>query len=137
AAAPAEQPLRAVPREEAEEAAPAEEGGAVAIAGLEGAYALLQEALRRLTSRDGKAIRDGDVKRKMLDVWPGFDESELGFSKFTRFLRHAHEAEVIDLNRTAAGNYEVSLPSSGKKLPPPLLPERKEGAAPKPQATEP
>jgi len=93
---------------------------------LDAAYSLLQEAVRRLSSRDGRNVRDGDVKRKMLEIDRAFDETALGFGKFTRFLRQAHDAEVIDLTRAGAGNYEVSLPTSGRKLPPP--PAGREGA---------
>jgi uncharacterized protein (TIGR00288 family) len=102
-------------------ALPREEGAAeVAPSGaLDAGYSLLQEAVRRIGGRDGRGIRDGDVKRKMLEIDRGFDETDLGFSKFTRFLRQAHDAEVIDLTRAGAGNYEVALPASGRKLPPP------------------
>src|SRR5690606_16685661 len=82
---------------------------------------LLQEAVRQLGTRDGKGVRDGDVKRKMLELSSTFDEGALGFGKFTRFLRQAHDAEVIDLTRAGAGNYEVSLPAGGRRLPPPRL----------------
>jgi uncharacterized protein (TIGR00288 family) len=100
------------------------------VPGLAQAYALLQESVRNLTSANGsRSVRDGDVKREMLRLAPGFDEETLGFSKFTRFLRQAHDAEVIDLNRAAGGNYEVSLPANGKRLPPPSL------AAPDARAT--
>jgi uncharacterized protein (TIGR00288 family) len=85
------------------------------------AYALLQEAVRRIGGREGRAVRDGDVKRKMLEINRGFNENSLGFAKFTRFLRQAHDAEVIDLNRVGAGNYEVALPAGGKKLAPPRV----------------
>ncbi|MQA90336.1 MAG: NYN domain-containing protein [Gemmatimonas sp.] len=88
---------------------------------LESAYALLQEAVRRLGGHDGKGARDGDVKRKMLEISSGFDEGQLGFSKFTRFLRQAHDVEVVDVTRAGAGNYEVSLPSGGRTLPPPAV----------------
>ncbi|HUE95606.1 MAG TPA: OST-HTH/LOTUS domain-containing protein, partial [Longimicrobiaceae bacterium] len=87
--------------------------------GIDGAYALLQEAVRRLSGSEGKAIRDGDVKRRMLEISRDFDETKLGFPKFTRFLRQAHDAEVIDLSRAAGGNYEVSLSPGGRRLPPP------------------
>lgn len=115
AAAPAE---AAPPTEKAVAAGKAEPGPFV-VSDLDQAYSLLQEALRQLTNGSSKAIRDGDVKRRMLDISTGFDESAFGFSKFTRFLRQAHDAEVIDLNRVGAGNYEVSLPAGGKRLPPP------------------
>jgi len=85
---------------------------------VEGAYTLLQEAVRRLVGRDSKPVRDGDVKRKMLEIARNFDEAQLGFGKFTHFLRQAHDAEVIDLSRIGAGNYEVALPTNGAKLRP-------------------
>ncbi|MEX0912289.1 MAG: NYN domain-containing protein, partial [Gemmatimonadota bacterium] len=117
------------PKAEAEssgQAKPTAEAGAAKgdgapVDNLEAAYALLQEAVRKSTSRDSKGVRDGDVKRKMLEISRAFDEAKLGFSKFTRFLRQAHDAEVIDLSRAGAGNYEVSLPSDGRTLPPPQV----------------
>ncbi|HEX9937453.1 MAG TPA: NYN domain-containing protein, partial [Longimicrobium sp.] len=92
------------------------------------AYALLQHAVRSLVSRQGQTARDGDVKRKMLEMDAGFDEHALGFSKFTRFLRQAHEDQVVDVRRLAEGRYEVALPASGTKLPAPTL-----SGAPRPQ----
>jgi len=90
------------------------------VSSLDGAYALLQHAARALVGRGG-AARDADVKRKMLEMAPGFDETGLGFSKFSRFLRQAHDAEAIDLRRNEDGSYEVALPSSGKRLAAPDL----------------
>ncbi len=85
---------------------------------LEGAYALLQHAVRGM-GRGGQ--RDGEVKRKMMELVPGFDEGAFGFSKFSRFLREAHEAEVVDLLRQDDGSYEVSLTAGGKRLPAPAV----------------
>lgn len=125
AAAQAEAAITEAPSAPARTAAP-EPSPVITVAdgvpGLAEAYALAQEAVRNLTSASGsRSVRDGDVKREMLRLAPGFGEETLGFSKFTRFLRQAHDAEVIDLNRAAGGNYEVSLPANGKRLPPPSL----------------
>ncbi|HEX8275073.1 MAG TPA: NYN domain-containing protein [Longimicrobiaceae bacterium] len=90
------------------------------VSSLDGAYSLLQHAARSLVGRGG-AARDADVKRRMLEMAPGFDETGLGFSKFSRFLRQAHDAEAIDLRRNDDGSYEVALPASGKRLPEPDL----------------
>ncbi len=84
---------------------------------LDAAYGLLQHAVRTMGSG---SHRDGDVKRKMLDMSPGFDESNVGFSKFSRFLRQAHEDEVVDVSRTDSG-YEVGLAGGGKRYQEPRL----------------
>jgi uncharacterized protein (TIGR00288 family) len=97
---------------------------------LESAYGVLQEALRALGA-PGAPVRDGEVKRKMMEIAPGFDEGKLGFQKFTRFLRQAHDAEVVDLNRQREGVYEVKLGS--RKLAMPLRPTT---PAPRPKAAD-
>src|SRR5690606_38034071 len=52
---------------------------------------------------------DSDVKRRMLELQADWDEAEFGFSKFSRFLRHAHDAEVVNVERLDNGNYQVRL----------------------------
>jgi uncharacterized protein (TIGR00288 family) len=77
---------------------------------LKAAYVLLHSTVSELVERSGKeAVRDSDVKRRMLALNPSFDESELGFGKFSRFLRQAHDHEIVDLRKRDTGNYEVSL----------------------------
>ncbi|HEU4881603.1 MAG TPA: NYN domain-containing protein, partial [Longimicrobium sp.] len=142
--APARAPEReARPERQAPPAAPAAEAPAQAPAAqapaapsevdpLRNAYALLQHTVRQMVRRPGETARDGDVKRKMLELQPGFDEHALGFSKFNRFLRQAHDAEVVDVRRQEDGGFEVLLPAGGKRLPDPVL-----GAgAPQPRAPE-
>jgi hypothetical protein len=51
----------------------------------------------------------------MLELESGWDESELGFTKFTRFLRQAHDAEIIDLQRTSEGYYLARIPGEGPR----------------------
>jgi uncharacterized protein (TIGR00288 family) len=76
---------------------------------LTGAYDALREALAALRDAGRYPVRDSDVKRKILDIRPGFDETELGFPKFSRFLQEAEDRGVIRMQRSEAGNYEVSL----------------------------
>ncbi len=79
--------------------------------GLKGAYDLLRRATRDVTQ--GKnAARDSDVKRRILEIDPKWSESSVGFTKFSRFLRQAHDAEVINLRKLENGNYELTLPGS-------------------------
>jgi uncharacterized protein (TIGR00288 family) len=79
---------------------------------LRAAYDLLERALMALKEQGRESVRDSDVKRRMLELDPSFDEAELGFSKFTRFLRQAHDHEVVNLNKQEGGNYEVALPGA-------------------------
>jgi uncharacterized protein (TIGR00288 family) len=79
------------------------------------AYELLRRAVRELASRPGEPVRDSDIKRKLLELEPGWDEATIGFTKFSRFLRQAHDAEVVDLSRHADGYFEARLSrSSGR-----------------------
>ena len=73
---------------------------------LRDAYALLRTATRDVAGRNGGTARDSDVKRRMLELQPEWDEGTLGFSKFSRFLRQAHDAEIITLQRGDTG-YDV------------------------------
>jgi uncharacterized LabA/DUF88 family protein len=81
-------------------------------------FDLLRRATSELGASHEHAVRDSDVKRRMRDLEPNWDESSLGFSKFSRFLRHAHDAEVINLRKIENGSYEVALPAGTLKTPP-------------------
>ncbi|MCL7991816.1 MAG: NYN domain-containing protein [marine benthic group bacterium] len=74
---------------------------------LRSAYALLAEVTGTLAS-PGNPVRDSEVKRRMLEQERKFDEAALGFSKFSRFLRQAHDEGIVDLERGPEGNYLVS-----------------------------
>ncbi|MBT8398144.1 MAG: NYN domain-containing protein [Gemmatimonadetes bacterium] len=77
---------------------------------LKGAYEVLNEALSALRAENEgvESVRDSDLKRKILELDSSFDEGELGFGKFSRFLRQAHDHEVIDLEKQDEGTYQVS-----------------------------
>ncbi len=110
----------AVEREHVESAQPpkpamAQEPASAAPLDVRGAYELLRAAVRDLTQGNG-AARDSDVKRRILELNPDWSEPALGFSKFSRFLRQAHDAEVINLRKLENGNYEVSV--AGSEPPP-------------------
>ena len=74
---------------------------------LRAAYDLMLESLGEVTKEGKDSVRDSDVKRKMLKHGPGFDEAELGFSKFSRFLLQAQEDGVVHLEKSETGNYLV------------------------------
>jgi uncharacterized protein (TIGR00288 family) len=75
---------------------------------LQNAYNLLRMALQKLREAGREPARDSDVKRRILDVRPDFDENELGFPKFSKFLAQAEEHGVIRVTRGEAG-LEVAL----------------------------
>jgi hypothetical protein len=84
---------------------------------LTSAYALLRRALTELLAdEDSDAVRDSDVKRRMLALDADFDEADLGFPKFSRFLKQADDHEVVELRKGEGGNFEVAL---GPKSAPP------------------
>ncbi|MCH7532180.1 MAG: NYN domain-containing protein [Gemmatimonadetes bacterium] len=76
---------------------------------LQDAYALLTAALEDLRAAGRESIRDSDVKRKILQKDRAFDEAELGFPKFSKFLAQAAEHGIIGVERTDRGNFQVRL----------------------------
>ncbi len=96
---------------------------------LRDAYDLLTRSLTELRDGGRAEVRDSDVKRKMLDLDGAFDEAELGFSKFTKFLTQAADHDVVILRRNDAGNFEVSLPGAAPSRVEPE-PEGREQEAP-------
>ncbi len=115
AAPPVAEAAREAPAEPRRQTAAASERAAKAEGGadeLRAAYDLLRRATTDLGAVGERAVRDSDVKRRMRDLEPEWDESQLGFSKFSRFLRQAHDAEVINLRKVDNGNYEVAAAGS-------------------------
>jgi uncharacterized protein (TIGR00288 family) len=100
------------------ESAAAETSGAGRTDSLAAGYGLLRRAVSELVKKSGPAVRDSDVKRRMLEMHPGWDEATLGFSKFSRFLRTAHEAEVITLRKGDNGVFDVLLGDGGVHVEP-------------------
>jgi len=76
---------------------------------------LLDRALGSLLDDESASVRDSDVKRRILELDQAFDEGELGFSKFSKFLQAAEEQGAIELNRGPNGNYHVGRPKRGAR----------------------
>ena len=92
------------------QAAPAAQDGAA----LDAAYALLRKAAGELIrDSDSELARDSDVKRRMLALEHGFNEAELGFPKFSRFLRQADDQGVVRLGQREGGSFQVGLTDGG------------------------
>ncbi len=82
------------------------------------AYKLLTTVVGDLAAAND-AVRDSEVKRQMLKREPQFDEAALGFSKFSRFLRQAHDEGVVNLEQGAEGNYLLSPLAGAPSAPTP------------------
>lgn len=77
---------------------------------LDDAYALLRKAVSELIQdSDTELARDSDVKRRMLALERGFSESELGFPKFSRFLRQAQEDGAIQVEQGDGRSSRIRL----------------------------
>ena len=107
----------AVPEEAGKDSERSSPAGGLEAEPLRSAYDLMVRCLQSLKDAGKDSARDSDVKRKMLEVNRAFDEGELGFGKFSRFLQQAEEHGVISLEKTAMGNYRVSLADSGATSP--------------------
>jgi hypothetical protein len=86
-------------------------------------------ALEELREAGKDSVRDSDVKRKMLEMDARFDETELGFPKFSKFLAQAEEHGVVRLVRNEAGNFEVTLDGAGEQPKPKREGRRRGGPA--------
>jgi len=96
---------------------------------LQAAYGLLTAALEDFKSAGRESVRDSDVKRKILQKDRSFDEADLGFPKFSKFLAQAAEHGVIEAERTDRGNFQVTLASGTPAAPEGgLTPEPDSGA---------
>ncbi|UCF18504.1 MAG: NYN domain-containing protein [Gemmatimonadota bacterium] len=82
---------------------------------MKAALELLDQVLSALLEGKDGTVRDSDVKRRMLELDPRFDEGELGYSKFCKFLQAAHEEGAVELTRGPNGNFEVGLRRSKKR----------------------
>ncbi len=97
-----------------EKSAPAASRGSEAPArggaALKPAYDLMTRAIEDLLEdQEGDTVRDSDVKRRMLALQSNFDEAELGFSKFSLFLKQADEDGAVRLQKGDNGQFHVGL----------------------------
>jgi len=70
-------------------------------------WVLVKEALKRMSDRDD-VMRSDRLKQVMQELDPTFDESGLGFSKFSKFLTEASSRGLVKLHKLDNGQYEVA-----------------------------
>ena len=74
---------------------------------------LVSDALNRMSSR-GDVMRSDRLKQVMREIDPDFSESEIGFSKFSKFLVDAKGRGLVELRKAEAGQFEVAAPATGR-----------------------
>ncbi len=72
------------------------------------------EALKLMASR-GDAMRSDRLKQVMREISPEFNERDLGYSKFSRFLVEAVRKGLVHVVRGESGQYLVSAPGKNEK----------------------
>jgi uncharacterized LabA/DUF88 family protein len=104
----------------------------------EEAFKLLVETVQNHLSDDGTAVGSGVLKTSMKRKAPTFDEAELGFRTFARFLEKAQQVGLVHLTREErGGGYRVE-PAGREEEPAarPRPPERRERAQDRPPDRE-
>lgn len=81
------------------------------------ALELLRSALGSLGGKSREGIRDSEVKRLLLSRDRDFNEGAFGFAKFSKFLLHAEEEGVVDLERLEQGSFQVRLANEKARRP--------------------
>ncbi|NUQ20401.1 MAG: NYN domain-containing protein, partial [Gemmatimonadaceae bacterium] len=72
-------------------------------------WELVTEAIQRM-QRNGDVMRSDRLKQVMQEIDANFDESELGFSKFSKFTMEAAQKGLLTVTRLENGQLEVGLP---------------------------
>ncbi len=75
-------------------------------------WELVTEAISRM-QRNGDVMRSDRLKQVMQEIDASFDESDLGFSKFSKFTMEAAQKGLLNVSRLENGQLEVS-PASGR-----------------------
>ncbi|HET9002833.1 MAG TPA: NYN domain-containing protein [Gemmatimonadaceae bacterium] len=70
-------------------------------------WELVTEAISRM-QRNGDVMRSDRLKQVMQEIDANFDESDLGFSKFSKFTMEAAQKGLLNVSRLENGQLEVS-----------------------------
>ena len=70
-------------------------------------WELVTESLARMV-RNGDVMRADRLKQVMQDIDNGFDEKDLGMSKFSKFVQEAAQKGLLTLTRLENGQFEIA-----------------------------
>src|SRR5690606_36500158 len=69
-------------------------------------WVLVKRAVQQMAAA-GDVMRTDRLKQVMLELDPGFDEKEISYSKFSRFVSEAATKGVLRLKKGENGQYEI------------------------------
>ena len=76
------------------------------------AWQCVEEAVQRMVSR-GDVMRSDRLKQVIMELSPGFNERDLGFKKFSKFLVEAANKGLLEIERASNGQYLITAPTRG------------------------
>src|SRR2546422_10274822 len=71
-------------------------------------WELVVEAVKQMTAHND-VMRSDRLKQVMQEIDPNFDEKDVGFSRFSKFVVEAAHRGLIALTRLDNGQYEIAL----------------------------
>ncbi len=71
------------------------------------AWQCVEEAVAQMVSR-GDVMRSDRLKQVIMEVSPSFDERNLGFKKFSKFLMEAANRGLLNIERGENGQYHIA-----------------------------
>jgi uncharacterized protein (TIGR00288 family) len=84
-------------------------------------WELVVEAVKQMTAHND-VMRSDRLKQVMQEIDPGFDEKDVGFSRFSKFVQEAAHRGLIATERLDNGQFEISLGAKVDDAPPPAQP---------------
>ncbi|HEX2206849.1 MAG TPA: NYN domain-containing protein, partial [Longimicrobium sp.] len=61
-------------------------------------------------ARRGDVMRVDRLKQVMIELDPGFNEKDIGYGKFSKFITEAQQRGAVRLRRTDGGDWEIAPP---------------------------
>ncbi len=78
-------------------------------------WELVTEAINRMV-KNGDVMRSDRLKQVMQDIDPGFDEKNLGMSKFSKFCQEAATRGLIKVTKLENGQLEVAPSDDARRV---------------------
>ena len=75
-------------------------------------WQLVGESISRM-KRNGDVMRSDRLKQVMQEIDNSFDEKDLGYPKFSRFVQEASQRGLLTMTKLESGQLEVGLPQDG------------------------